>query len=200
MSLSAISAAWANGRFETWAACPSHPDLKARGKSDGEGNLYVKAHERGELLVMGRRVTDPVGLIRFVAEELKGVKVRAAAGDQFRKSEFEDALEEAGVRWPMQFRRVGNGPDGCMDVESFRRSVISRKLRMHENLLMVMAIKNSHIHTDGNNTLLGKRKQAGRIDLLQSGIIAAGLCERLSRKKPRQFYAASISLEEMAAL
>ena len=199
VSLSAITASWSSGRVETWAACPSHPDLKARGKADGEGNLYVKAHERGELLLMGNRVTDPVSLIRHVAEELKGVKIRAAAGDQFRKSEFQDALQEAGVRWPMQFRRVGNGPDGCMDVESFRRSVISRKLRMVETLLMAMAIKNSHVHTDGNNTLLGKRKQTGRIDLLQSSIIALGLCERLSRKKPRQFASASISLEQMGA-
>ena len=156
--------------------------------------MYVKAHERGELQIFGRRVTDPVALIKHVAEDLKGVKIRAAAADMFRKSEFEDAIESAGVHWRMQFRRVGNGPDGCMDVESFRRAVISRKLRTLENLLMDMAIKNSHIHTDGNNTLLGKRKQTGRIDLLQSAIIALGLCERISRKKPKRFVRAVIGI------
>ena len=83
-------------------------------------------------------------------------------------------------------------------LRAFRRSVISRKLRMVENLLMVMAIKNSHIaQRTGITQLLGKRKQAGRIDLLQSGIIAVGLCERLSRKKPKQFVRASISLEQI---
>ena len=201
VSLSAITASWSSGRVETWAACPSHPDLKARGKADGEGNLYVKANERGELLVMGNRVTDPVSLLRHVAEELQGVKVRAAAGDQFRKSEFEDALQEAGVRWPMTFRRVGNGEHGCQDVESFRRAVISRKLRMVENLLMAMAIKNSHVASDGNNTVLQKRKQTGRIDLLQASIIALGLCERLSRKKPKtKREVRSYSLEELDAM
>ena len=109
VSLSAVAAAWSNGRFEVWACCPNRPDLKARGKADGEGNRYVKAHERGELFLMGDRVSDPVQLMRHVATELEGVKVAAVAADQFRKSEVQDGLDAAGVRWPVKFRRVGNG-------------------------------------------------------------------------------------------
>ena len=199
VSLSSIAAAWQNGRFEVWAACPEKPSLRERGQADGEGQNYVTAHARGELLLLGNRVTDPVALLKHVAEDLDGVKIRAAAGDMYRKSEFEDAMDAAGVRWPMQFRRVGNGPDGIMDVEAFRRSVISRKLRMVENLLMVMSLKNSRIHTDGNNTLLGKRRQSGRIDLMQASIIAAGLCDRIAKKKPKQFFRAALSLAEMGA-
>ena len=50
---SAISAAWSNGRVETWAACPEKPTLRERGKADGEGQNYVTANRRGELLIMG---------------------------------------------------------------------------------------------------------------------------------------------------
>ena len=85
VSLSAITAAWQNGRTETWGACPANPTLRERGKADGEGQNYVTAHARGELLVLGNRVTDPVGLIRHVAAELKGVRIRAAAADHVQK-------------------------------------------------------------------------------------------------------------------
>ena len=62
-----------------------------------------------------------------------------------------------------------------------------------------MNIRNSKVETDGNNTILNKRKSSGRIDLLQAGIIAAGLVERAANRPKKKHVHASISLDQMSA-
>ena len=53
-----------SGRLEAIAAFPEHPDLATRGLADGVGRLYQQMHQRGELIVAGRRVSDIGALLR----------------------------------------------------------------------------------------------------------------------------------------
>ena len=52
------------GRLEAVACFPEHPSLAARGLADGIGNLYVRMHQRGELIIAGHRVSDISVLLR----------------------------------------------------------------------------------------------------------------------------------------
>ena len=199
-SMSCVAAWFDNGLLKVWGAFPRIPSLKQRARQDS-ANYGVMA-QRGELLTFGERTTDALALIKHVHRELgPGVKVVGAAADSFRRSEVEDAIAAAECRWPMEFRRVGSGPDGHQDVAAFQRAVLDAKFRTKPSLLLVSSIVNSAVRRDGNgNASLDKRKANGRIDPMQASIICAGLVERAANKPTRKFASASISLEEMAAL
>ena len=199
-SMAAISVWFDNGLLRVWGAFPRIPSLKARGKRDNAD--YESMAKRSELLTFGERTTDPVGLIKHVAAELgPDVKVEKMAADSYRRSEVEDALSLAECRWPVEFRRVGSGPDGFQDVASFQRAVLDAKFRTKPSLLLVSSIVNSAVRRDGNgNASLDKRKSSGRIDPMQATIIAAGLVERAANRPKRQHVHASISLDQMGQL
>ena len=87
-------------------------------------------------------------------------------------------MDRSGIRWPIEFRRVGAGKDGGKDVRAFQRLVIQRRFAMAENLSLVTAIAKSTLRRDANgNPGLDKATKAGRIDVLSAAVIAAGLAE-----------------------
>ena len=63
-AMSAAAAFFNDGRLEALAAFPEIPSLAERGLGDGVGNLYERMHERGELMIAGRRVSDIVALLK----------------------------------------------------------------------------------------------------------------------------------------
>lgn len=183
-SMTAAAACWpATGRLELWCAYPPSPALEDRARADGKPpNLYSRAVERGELEVLGDpgQRTTPVGpFLARVAARLTGSRVVTAAADWYRRSEAQDALLAAGVRWPVEFRRVGAGPAGGEDVRAFQRAVLTGWLRCVPHLLMRDAVAFSTLHFDRNdNPGLEKTTSVQRIDVLQGAVIAVGLAER----------------------
>ena len=182
-SMTAAVAVWPRtGRLEAWGAFPAIPELAARSKADGQGNLYPRMLERGEIAVYEGRVTPAAAFLQSIAARLEGEYVIAAGADRFRRAEAVDALATAGVDWPMHWRGQGASAtaDGSADVRAFQRLVLAGKLRARESLLLGSAIMESEIRRDvSGNPALYKARAAGRIDALSAAVIACGLAERL---------------------
>ncbi len=182
-SMTALCAFWpATGRAEAWGAFPSTPNLIDRGARDGVGGLYQRMADRGELKVYPGRVT-PVGeFLLDCADQLKNQEVSAAGCDRYRAAEAAQALQQAAISWPMVYRGQGAsaGADGSHDVRAFQRYVLRADWSMAESLLFESAVRESSIRRDpAGNPALERSRSRGRIDVLQAGVIAAGLGELL---------------------
>lgn len=187
-SLTALAVLWPDtGRLEAWAACGDNPPLLERSRADGMGGLYVDMERRGELRTYPGRVTPVSEFLADCGARLAGCEIVAAGADRYRRAETEDALNAAGLRWPMEWRGVGASAtaDGSHDVRAFQRLVLGGKLRIAESLLMRAAIGESKIRRDGaGNPCLDKMRGHGRIDPLSATVISAGLGE-LAAARPR---------------
>ena len=175
-SMTAACAIWPNGRVQTWAAFPGIPDLAARGAADGVGGLYGEMFRRGELRVAGGRVADVEAFLAGVAAEVGPVS--AAGADRYRKAEAMQALDAAGVRWPLVWRGTGANKtaDGSHDVRAFRNAVIAGDLRCVQSLAMASALTDATVRCDvAGNPALDKARSNSRTDLAQAAVIAAGL-------------------------
>lgn len=176
----AVAIGLRSGLMKMWAAFSSTPDILIRGREDGVDNTYVLMRDRGELTLHPGEVVDVGWFVSDVLADLAGREcwVKGLAADRYRKAEFSQALMQAGIRIPVIWRGQGAGADGFHDIRAFQRAVYEREVRAEESLGMVNAILNSHVETDrNNNPILMKNKSRGRIDLLQAGVIAAGLFE-----------------------
>ena len=171
------------GRTELWLAFGDTPDVIARGRRDGA--RYDLMHKRGELKLYEGRVTPVSGFMGDVAESLRGVNVQHAAMDSYKDDEVKSFLERAGIRWRVDYRRVGAGKNGGQDVRAMQRLVLGQKLKLPDSLALVTAVSKSTLHRDKNgNPGLDKGEDRGRIDLLSAAIIAAGLAEPEFDKVP----------------
>ena len=164
------------GRMETWLAFGDNPDLVKRGRRDDAP--YVEMEKRGELRTYPGRVVKLDAFLTDLQAALAGVRVAACGADSYKDAEGKDFMDRAAVRWPVEFRRVGAGKDGGRDVRAMQRLVLQNKVCMAPNLSLATAISKSTIRRDGNgNPGLDKAKANGRIDVLSSAVIAAGLAE-----------------------
>ena len=185
-SATAAAAIWpATGRMETWMAFGEVPAIRERGKRDDAP--YPAMVERGELRLYPGRVVHPDRFLADVQADLAGCRVRAAAADSYKDSEVLDYLDRAAVRWPIDLRRVGAGKDGGKDVRALQRLVLNRRLKLLPNLSLVTAIAKSTLRRDPNgNPGLDKSTSRGRIDVLASAVIAAGLAAPAFDRPPRR--------------
>lgn len=190
-SMTAAAAVWpATGRMEVKAAFPSRPSLLDRGRADGVGNLYVTMHEAGELETFDGLVTPVAEFLLSVWDWLQGERILEVGADRYRRAETMQALQSAGLAWPMVWRGQGASAtaDGSHDVRAFQRSVLRRWLRCQDSMLMTLAIASSAVTYDPRgNPALDKARKRGRIDALSAAVIAAGLAERM-RDRPRVGY------------
>ena len=189
-SLTALAAFWpTTGRMETWAACGDNPSILERGQADGVGSLYEQQLGRGELALYPGRVTPAGDFLRDCARHLAGENVVVAGADRYRKDEAMDALDTAGVRWPLEFRGQGAAgtSDGSHDIRSMQRLILSQRLAIPVSLSMRHAVRESVIRRDvSGNPALDKRRQSGRIDVMSAMVIAAGLGEIVIARRPER--------------
>ena len=179
-SLTAASIYWPDvGRLEVYAGVGDDPDLEARGQGDGVGDLYRRMLDRGELRTWAGRVTPAGPFLEWVAELLDGEEVGLALADRYRQAEAHDALDAAGVGWPVEWRAQGSGKDGSADVRAFSRAVEGGSLRPGSSLSLAAAISESEVRHDQNgNPSLNKGRQRGRIDVLSAAVLAIGAGSR----------------------
>ena len=186
-SASAWCAIWpASGRVEMRLAFGDRPSLIDRGKADNAD--YAAMARRGELRTYPGRVTPVKEFLSDLVVTMAGQHVHALAADSYKDSESLDFFEAAGIRWPVTFRRVGAGRDGGRDVRALQRLILTGRLQMLESLAFGSAVAASTLHRDSNgNPGLSKSSSRGRIDMLSSAVIAAGLAEPLfDRPRPRR--------------
>ena len=159
---SAVSAYWpVSGRLEAVAAFPAEPSLADRGLRDGAGGLYVECARRGELLTLGQRATDLLGLLRAALGRY-GPPSRIVA-DRWREAELRDALDRAGV--PLAaFEVRGQGfRDGAEDVRGFRKGCADGRVTPLPTLLLRSAMSEARTVSDSaGNMKLSKGSQGGR--------------------------------------
>ena len=180
-------------RTEVYAAFPMAPSLEDRGRGDGKGkDFYQRAVDRGELELLGsegQRTTPVDEFLARLATRLDGQRIAALAADRYRRSEVQDALRLSAARWPVPMWRgtgAGRTADGSADVRAFQRSALAHRFKCRPSLLMRDAIGYSSIRFDtAGNPALAKATSLQRIDVLQAGIIAAGLAERFLADRPK---------------
>ena len=179
-SMTAGAAYWPEvGRLQVWGAFGNEPGLSARGEADGVGLRYERMAARGELRTWPGRVTPVAEFFRWLSNELRDERILLAAADRYRQAEGLDALAEAGVTWPMEWRAQGSGPSGSADVRAFQGAVESGRLRPGQTLLLESAILESELRWDSNgNPSIEKRRRRGRIDALSSAVLAVGIGSR----------------------
>ena len=190
-SMTALAAVWpGTGRVEVYGAFPGTPNLKQRGLFDGVGGLYQQMAGTGEVKVYAGRVTPVSEFLRDCADRLKGERIIVAGADRFRKAEAMQAMDGAGLGWPIVWRGQGAAAvaDGSHDVRAFQRAVIGGRIHAAKGLLLPHAIKESSIRRDATgNPALSKARDRGRIDVLSASVIAAGLSEIDGARPKRGF-------------
>ena len=191
-SFCSAAALWRNGRLEVWSAIGGVPPLAERSAADGHGRqLYPLMESRGELRVYeGSRITPINAFIADVVSRLAGENVLAVGCDRFKQADALQALEDAKIHWPIEFRGSGKGRDGVQDTTAAQRLILSRTLKAQESLMLSLAISQSVIQYDTNgNACLNKTNTKARIDLLSALVIASGLYEKhLAKKKKSRRY------------
>lgn len=175
-SMTAACAYWsATGRLEVYTAIPSEPSLHERGLSDGVGNLYVAAHDRGELEAHPGLVTDVHYFMSLLAGNLAGEAVEMVA-DDYRKGEVIEAMRHLGLYWPVDFRRVGRGRDSLRDIIETQKLLKGGAVKVQENLLLANAIRFATLRFSSSNNFceLVKYKSNSRIDAASALVLAIG--------------------------
>ena len=180
----AWAAVWPDsGRVETMLAFGETPSLQDRAKYDAAP--YLAMRDRGELVTYPGRVTPVQAFLADLVVTMAGTHVKALAADGYKDAESRDFFERAGIRWPVEFRRVGAGKSGGADVRAAQRLILRARLRMRSNVSLVSAVANATIRRDENaNPALSKSKSRGRIDVLSALIIACGLAESQFDRAP----------------
>ena len=175
-AMSACAAYWRSGRLDAFACFPRIPSLAERGLSDGVGRLYVTMAERGELLIAGERISDPVEML---TEALgRWGPPAAVVCDRWRDAELRQALDTACVPWCAVVVRGQGFKDGGEDVRDFRRAVLGGHVAPVESLLLRSALSEARVASDpaGNSKLAkgseGGRRQRARDDAAAAAILA----------------------------
>ena len=173
-SMCAVSSYWPDsGRLETVAAFPSIPDLRERGLRDGVGRLYLDCHERGELVLLGRRAPDLRGLVVEALHRF-GRPVRVVA-DRHRLTLLQDAVASVMPNVPLLSRGMGF-IDGAEHIRTFRRAALEGRVHPVESLLLRSAAASARVVVDAaGNSKLSKASQGGRRARSRDDALAASI-------------------------
>ena len=181
VSMGAFAAYWPlTGLLRVQCGLPATPDLKARGMGDGVGGRYLEMERQGCLKTYRGRVLPVADFLKDAGTMIEGHDLRGVGADRYRAAEALQAIEDASLPWPIQWRGTGahQKADGSHDVRAFQRAVLQQAIAAPPNLAIESAIAESEIRRDpGGNPALEKSRKRGRIDALQASVIALGLAE-----------------------
>jgi phage terminase large subunit-like protein len=182
-SMTAAAFFWREtGRLEVLGGFPASPSLLHRGAADAVGSRYVEMSARGELVVMGDKVTDVRAFLAETWRRLDGIAPEALVCDRFRGAELEEWLQAVGVRVPIVYRGQGFR-DGAEDVERFRRAVFEGRVKARPSLLLRNALGDAVTLTDAaGNAKLAKARSKGRIDAAAAAVLAVAEGARRSAR------------------
>jgi phage terminase large subunit-like protein len=180
-SMSAAAFYWPEtGRLECLGTFPSMPSLLDRGQMDAVGDRYVQMQDRGELTVLGSKTVPVAAWLTKVITHVQGEQVLGLVMDRYKQSELGEALEQAGIRAPLVWRRNG-WFDGSEDVERFRRAAFDGKVKATPSLLLRSAFADAVCLTDdANNLKLTKARSNGRIDAASASVVAVAEGTRIA--------------------
>ena len=163
-----------SGYLEAFGVLPELPELGEKGTRDGVGPLYLTMARRGELLQLGRRVSD-VGAMLREALERWGPPALVVA-DRFREGELRQELEAAALPFcPLELRGMG-WRDGAEDVRDFRAACLSDGVHPTRSLLLRSALAEARtLANEKGDEKLGKSMEGGRRQHARDDAIAASV-------------------------
>lgn len=187
-AMSAVAAYWPQtGRLEGLAAFPAGPDIATRERQDGvRAGTYQAMVDRGELLLLGRKVV-PVGELLHVAQERLGYPEQIAC-DRWRLGELHEAMTDAALLAPVVARGQGY-KDGSEDVRLFQTALLEGRVSPRVSLLLRSALAETRLVQDaaGNAKIAkageGQRRRNGRDDPAVAAVQAVALAERQPKRR-----------------
>lgn len=190
-SMSAAAYYWPEtGRLEAHGWFPSKPSLLDRGQADGVGSRYCEMQDRGELTTLGVQTVPVAAWLAEVVRHVEGEPVACIVADRFKQAEVGEALDAAGVRYPVVWRGMGFR-DGGEDCERFRRAAYDGKVLSKPSLLLRSAFGDAICLRDpANNLKLAKARSTGRIDAASASVLAVAEGARQTARPVRQARAA----------
>lgn len=190
-SMSAAAYYWpGSGRLECRGWFPSKPSLLDRGQADGVGNRYCEMQDRGELTTLGVQTVPVAAWLAEVVRHVEGEPVACIVADRFKQAEVGEALDAAGVRYPIVWRGMGFR-DGGEDCDRFRRAAYDGKVLSKPSLLLRSAFADAVCLRDpANNLKLAKARSTGRIDAAAAAVLAVAEGARQTARPVRPARAA----------
>ena len=173
------------GRLEVLGCFPEDPPLIERGHGDGVAELYVRAHERGELYQAGEKVVDVGEFLRLALDSWG--RPQKIIIDTWRESRLREELVKAGFPpTSIETRRMG-WKDGSEDVRAFRDGCLDGHVHPYPSLLMRSAIAEARVVMDhaGNSKLTkfgGGRRRNARDDAAAAAILAVAAGRRVANR------------------
>ena len=185
-AMSAVAAAWPDGRLDAVAMFGAKPSLAERGALDGVGGLYERCAEAGELLQGGSRIPDVCQLFEACYDKWGGMP-SAIVADRWRIGELQQALENSARPWqrvPLITRGQGYR-DGSADVREFRRAVALAEVRpCRPGILLAASLAEAVCVTDASgNSKLAKKSEGGRRSRARDDAAAAAILAVAHRQR-----------------
>ena len=188
-SFSAAFLYWpTTGRAESFAMCGGIPDALTRSRHDGQGDLYVHAVRRNELIPLPeRRSVNPIAFIQEISDRLEGQKILCVVGDRWRVGDLIDAMRTAHITAPFVPRGLGY-ESSTSDILAYERYIDEGKIAHKESILQAAAISGSYIEKDGqlNQKLNKLRASKSKTDILQAAVLCIGQAARIEQAKPKR--------------
>ena len=162
-------------------AVGDEPDLEARGRGDGVGRSCIAGCSIEASSGLGQdvsrlRLRSWNGWPSSSMPRTSGL----ALADRYRQAEAMDALDAAGVGWPVEWRAQGSGKDGSADIRAFGRAVEGGSLRPGGSLALAAAIRESEVRFDnnGNPSFEQGPSNVGASTCLSAAVLAIGAGSR----------------------
>ena len=176
------------GRAESFAMCGGIPDALTRSRHDGQGDLYVHAVRRNELIPLPeRRSVNPIAFIQEISDRLEGQKILCVVGDRWRVGDLIDAMRTAHITAPFLPRGLGY-ESSTSDILAYQRYIDEGRIKHKESILQAAAISGSYIERDGqlNQKLNKLRASKSKTDILQAAVLCIGQASRIEQSRPKR--------------
>ena len=191
-SWSAAWCLWPSGRSELYALAPGVPDLLKIEKRDSlAAGIYQQLQDSGVLIIdEGVRVSRPAKLIAHLVE--RGIIPAVVICDSFAVNALRDCVSN---HWPVKVRRT-KWEQATSDIADFRKLVYDGPLSVapEGRALAQLGLREIEVRSDDSGSasrLFKARGDRSRDDIVQAGVLAAGLFarskfgSRVARKPPR---------------
>ena len=180
------------GHLDAFGLYGTEPPVAERSQQMGFGNMLVRMHEEGDLILAGEegtgRVADISAMLNEVLRRWPGVPPSVITCDSWRYDSLCDKLRI--VNFPMSgvqiCKRRWGWYDGNADVTEFTTAALTHKLKPRKSLAIRASVGASRVKYDSSsNRQMDKRKLD---DIALACVLACGVGERLAKRpQPKAF-------------
>ena len=166
-----------SGRLDSLCALPTLPGVaELETKDHIPPGTYSKMIERGELVLLGNRVTDVAALFRLALAKFG--RPQGLVTDFYRIKELRDAMDAANLSVPVETRRLAKF-DGAEDLRFFERMRLEGRIVPVPQLSMRFSLSQClTAHDQAGNVYITKQSYSQRDDLAVAAVWAVSSYQR----------------------